>query len=441
MYCHQCGNQLNENARFCSKCGAAVKSNVLPKSTKILIAALIMSGLFLAGTTLYFLDGVFQNREKTAEQVDVTEEEIDLTKLANDKPELEKEKTVIIKESMPKVFTILTRDGQGSGFLYKKGGYIITNAHVVAGYTDVVVRNSTGKDSAANVIGISDEFDVALIKASRYEKAQPLAIEEQESVIGTEVIAIGTPQGLENSASIGYLTGIGRNIDYGFTYKNVYQIDAQIDQGSSGGPLLDAKTGKVIGINSLLYRNNASFGFSIPMYSVKNLVDSWVEFPMSEQEIASLFDVYKDNEHYDYDPESSGYYDEYFDYYEDNYDDYYFENDGLEEFILYFRDFYEMALFYEDFYWVEDMLYPSSEAYDELQKYIASIVGKEMYFDFINHEVLNIEIYDQYALVTVLEQFDYSSPVENKYYEQIKTYTVVIDEDGYYQITKIDIHE
>lgn len=256
--------------------------------------------------------------------------EINLTKLANDKPELEKEKTVIIKESMSKVFTILTRDGQGSGFLYKKGGYIITNAHVVAGYTDVVVRNSTGKDSAANVIGISDEFDVALIKASRYEKAQPLAIEEQESVIGTEVIAIGTPQGLENSASIGYLTGIGRNIDYGFTYKNVYQIDAQIDQGSSGGPLLDAKTGKVIGINSLLYRNNASFGFSIPMYSVKNLVDSWVEFPMSEQEIASLFDVYKDNEHYDYEPESSGYYDEYFDYYEDNYDDYYFENDGLE---------------------------------------------------------------------------------------------------------------
>ena len=94
-------------------------------------------------------------------------------------------------------------------------------------------------------------------------------------MIGTEVIALGSPQGLENSASIGYLTGINRTIDMDFSYENVYQVDAQIDQGSSGGPLLDAKTGKVIGINSLLYTKNNSFAFSIPMHSMIDLLDSW----------------------------------------------------------------------------------------------------------------------------------------------------------------------
>ena len=57
----------------------------------------------------------------------------------------QKDKTKVIQETMPKVFTILTEVGQGSGFLYEQGGYIVTNAHVVAGYTDVIVRNSAGK--------------------------------------------------------------------------------------------------------------------------------------------------------------------------------------------------------------------------------------------------------------------------------------------------------
>ena len=79
------------------------------------------------------------------------------------------------------------------------------------------------------------------------------------------MIALGSPQGFENSASIGYLTGVNRDIEFGFLYEHLYQIDAQIDQGSSGGPLIDAKTGKVIGINSLSFKENDVFGFSIPM--------------------------------------------------------------------------------------------------------------------------------------------------------------------------------
>lgn len=442
MYCHQCGSQNSENARFCSKCGTSLKSTGIPKSTKILLTIFIMSGLLLAGASVYFFPDMLTKKEEPIQQVAapliVPDQEVK-------EENLERDKTVIIKEALPKVFTILTRDGQGSGFLYKKGGYIITNAHVVAGYTDVIVRNSSGKDSEAKVIGISDKFDVALIKAENYAKVQPLPIEMKESVVGTEVIALGTPQGLENSASIGYLTGIGRNIEYGFTYKDAYQIDAQIDQGSSGGPLLDAKTGKVIGINSLLYQNNNSFGFSIPMYSVRDLADSWVQSPMSGIEIARLFDVYEDNEYYEYESEPSAYFDEYFDddydmQYED-YEDYYFDYESLKQFILYFRENYEMALYYEDFYWIEDMLLPGSEAYHELEHYISSIAGQDMSFDFIDNEVLNVEIYGQYAIVTTFEQFYFTSPIQEKAYERTKDYTVVINEDGYYQITNIFIYE
>ena len=135
---------------------------------------------------------------------------------------------------------------------------------------------------------------VALIRVADYANVEPLSVERNESLIGTEVIALGSPQGFENSASVGYLTGINRTIDIDFSYENVYQVDAQIDHGSSGGPLLDAKTGKVIGINSLVYTTKNNFAFSIPMYSMVELLDSWATSPMNEQQVAEAFGFYDD---------------------------------------------------------------------------------------------------------------------------------------------------
>ncbi|UZM98767.1 serine protease [Lysinibacillus sp. MHQ-1] len=118
----------------------------------------------------------------------------------------------------------------------KKGGYVITNAHVVQGAVEVMVRNSVGQESPGTVVGISNRYDIALIHVPNYQDKPPLGIETTESPIGLEVIAFGSPQGFENSASIGYITGNKRDMKLeNFIYKQIYQVDAQIDKGSSGG--------------------------------------------------------------------------------------------------------------------------------------------------------------------------------------------------------------
>ncbi|WP_144510443.1 trypsin-like peptidase domain-containing protein [Bacillus sp. FJAT-22090] len=440
MYCSKCGVKNEGKANFCAGCGESLKAN--KNGVKgILIAGIVFFLLVLAGVGYGFKELVFTQEEKAVEVEKVSTKNETATAPAKAKIKVkEKDKTQVIQETMPKVFTILTEEGLGSGFLYGQGGYIVTNAHVVAGYTDVIVRNSAGKESNAKVIGISDHSDVALLLSKDYAQVKPLPIETEDSIIGTEVIALGSPQGFENSASIGYLTGINRDMELGFIYEHLYQIDAQIDKGSSGGPLLDAKTGKVIGINSLIYTKNNLFGFSIPMNSMAGLVDSWISNPMSDHQVASLFGIYDEYTYSDESVSEDTTYEE--DYSEDEWNYYSFDEESVASFIITFREYYEMALDAEDFYWIEDMLEPNSIAYDDLDVYIQDIAGQGMTFDFTNNTVTNVEIYDDYALVSTNEEFDFINAAgEYTYYNRDKVYTVVINESGYYQITDIEIYE
>lgn len=469
MFCQKCGHKNETNAQFCAGCGKALGKSTGGSSRKWIFTGIFICVAVLVGVSYALLQMwpsdkfEFVQGNSLPEKIEqlVKKEPEDVQQIDNSPSE--KEKTAIIQEAMPKVFTIFTEESLGSGFLYKKGGLIVTNAHVVAGYTNVIVRNSDGKDTAGKVIGISDRYDIALIHAKDYAKAEPFAIESDESSVGSEVIAIGSPQGFENTASVGYLTGIGRNIEYDFIYENIYQIDAQIDQGSSGGPLLDAKTGKVIGVNSLLYKGNTSFGFSIPMYSMISHVDSWVKNPMNEHEVASLFGVYDDYVYYDESmtDEISTYYEEYWkdydwddyagyeeDFMEDQYDkesydyemDFQFVDTILEDFVLSFRDHYAKTLYEENFYWIEDFLLPGSAAYTELQQYVSGISGQGMTFDFLDNTVTNIVINGETAVVSTYEVFDFiSSDGELTHYEREKDYTLVINEFGAYQMIAIEI--
>lgn len=449
MYCSKCGVKNEEGAKFCAGCGTSLTPQK-NGSKGFLILGIILCFIVLGGVGYGFKELLFSKNEAQTvlDEVKSTVEETRSTLTEKAKvvaegkvPKVQaKDKTQVIQETMPKVFTILTQEGQGSGFLYGQGGYIVTNAHVVAGYTDVIVRNSVGKESNAKVIGISDRSDVALLLSEDYVQVKPLLTENEDSIIGTEVIALGSPQGFENSASIGYLTGINRDMELGFIYEHLYQIDAQIDQGSSGGPLIDAKTGKVIGINSLIYKENNLFGFSIPMNSVTNLVDNWIANPMSPKQVTSLFGIYED---YTYSEESSAEdntYEE--DYTEDNWNNYSFEEGSLSNFIITYREYYEMALDAEDFYWIQDLLQPGSTAYTDLEEYIKEIAGQGMTFDFTSNIVTGVEIFEDYALVSTNEEFDFINAAgEYKYYNRDKVYTVVIDSEGYYQITDIEIFD
>ena len=457
----QCGTKNDEDAKFCSNCGLQLHVNRMSSKKKktLLIVAIVMSILTLVGIAF----GIFSMLNEPVKIVQTKVVEIPLTPVKEETKETpkeetetpkeenqpvskEKEKTQIIKESQSRVFTIYTETGLGSGFLFEEKGTVVTNAHVVAGFTEVVVRNVNGQQTTGRVIGISDEYDVALIQVDDYAGEVPLEMETNETEIGSEVIALGSPQGLENSASIGYLTGLDRSFKSDFQYENVYQIDAQISPGSSGGPLLDAKTGKVIGINSALLTADQSIGFSIPLYTMMDLLQSWSDTPMTSNEVASIFSFYDD---YEYDPEVSAKADSYYEEYaeEDSeevteYDTYYFDELGLSDFIIHFRDNFEMALYYEDFYYIEDMLLYESTAYTEMADYINEITGQGMMFEFTSNEVTDIVIEEDYAVVSTFEVFDFMNAAgEWSTYERMKDYSVVIDEYGSYQIIDIVIYD
>ncbi|KMM37238.1 trypsin-like peptidase domain-containing protein [Guptibacillus hwajinpoensis] len=463
MFCPNCGTKNIENALFCIQCGHSYTSK--QKNNRWWLAGIIFTFLLMSGGLFYFivLDKEQIGETAVTETLPIqVESDADSTK-SEEQSKVEKDrktntsanaeqkknttdqkappastftqkdKKEIIQDAQSKVYTIRTTDGQGSGFLFQKNGTVVTNAHVVAGYIDVLVKDQNGQEMNGKVIGISNQYDVALIEIKDLAGTTPLALEMNVSDIGTEVIALGSPQGLENTASIGYLTGLDRSVVSEFQYENVYQIDAQVSPGSSGGPLLDGKTGKVIGINSALLISDDSIAFSIPMYTMADLLTSWSTSPMTENEVASTFDFYDE---YDYDDGLEG------DYSEEEAYDIAYDEASLSDFILNFRGDYEVALQNEDFSYIEDMLLDDSQVYYEMADYIDEITGQGMVFDFTSNEVTNIDIQADYAIVSTFEVFDFMNAAgEWSVYERIKDYVIVIDEDGYYKITNIEIYQ
>lgn len=277
MFCPKCGRGNHFSAKKCAECGKSLKTGN-KKSDRGRVRWSLATILLLGGGAYGFQQ--FAAGDEVQNPVAAEAEE---KKTVKEPPEKEQEasgdkpKTELIKEIQQKVYTVLTGGGMGSGFLYNESGMVVTNAHVAVGYSDVVLRNVDGEEFPGKVIGISDVEDIAMIHVEAFEGETPLASEMEATPVGTEVIALGSPKGLENTASIGYLTGVDRDFVSDYHYEGIYQIDAQIAPGSSGGPLIDAASGRVIGINSLGYNDDNAFGFSIPLYSVVDTLDGWAE--------------------------------------------------------------------------------------------------------------------------------------------------------------------
>lgn len=198
-----------------------------------------------------------------------------------------KSKKDIITECQKQVFFIEvdTDEGMvtGSGFLYNNDGDIVTNAHVVEGASKVKIRLSDSKtEYFGTVIGRGADLDVALVRVPELSGTQPLKIaKDRKAQVGDEVIALGSPLGYQNTATIGIISGLDRNFKIGnFNYNKVYQISAPISPGSSGGPLIDGVNGEVLGINSA-YIDQGSIGFSIPIYQCVTYLDKWAANPGS----------------------------------------------------------------------------------------------------------------------------------------------------------------
>ncbi|MDO3412720.1 S1C family serine protease [Saccharibacillus sp. CPCC 101409] len=201
----------------------------------------------------------------------------------------------IISSVGQKVVMIETPDGSiGSGFLYNDRGDIMTNAHVVAGFEDVEITTSDAKKMAGRVIGIGEETDVAVVRVEDLEGVEPLALKlEAEAEVGDEVLALGSPLGLQNTVTTGIISGVDRTFDIDpYYYEGLYQISAPIAPGNSGGPLIDRATGQVLGINSAV-TDEGGIGFSIPVVSIVDSAEGWSESPMKELPVPDyLYDEY-----------------------------------------------------------------------------------------------------------------------------------------------------
>jgi serine protease Do len=156
--------------------------------------------------------------------------------------------------------------GEGSGFIIRPDGYILTNAHVVNGASEVTVRLTDRREYTAKVIGIDTKSDVAVIKIAAKDLPTVKLGDSHSLHVGEWVLAIGAPFGFENSATAGIVSAKGRTLpDSG--YIPFIQTDVPINPGNSGGPLFNMK-GEVVGINSQIYSRSGGFmgvSFSIPI--------------------------------------------------------------------------------------------------------------------------------------------------------------------------------
>ncbi len=188
----------------------------------------------------------------------------------------------VIFETQKLVVMIESENGnQGSGFLYNTKGDLITNAHVVAGVREVSVKTSDARDLKGEVIGISTTTDIAVVRVPELAGIEPLVlVRHVKAEVGDDVLAVGSPLGFQNTVTTGMISGTGRSFNIeNYAYSDLYQISAPIAQGNSGGPLVDQKTGEVLGINSAGL-DEGSIGFSIPISNVIGMIEEWSNNPM-----------------------------------------------------------------------------------------------------------------------------------------------------------------
>ncbi|HUL21749.1 MAG TPA: DegQ family serine endoprotease [Thermodesulfobacteriota bacterium] len=161
--------------------------------------------------------------------------------------------------------------GVGSGFVMNRDGYILTNNHVVEDADQIKVKLANGKEYDGKVVGRDPKTDLALVKINGATDLHPLQMGNSDDIkVGSWVVAVGSPFGLEQTVTAGIVSAKGRVIGSG-PYDDFIQTDASINPGNSGGPLVDMK-GQVIGVNTAIIAEGKGIGFAIPINMAKEVV-------------------------------------------------------------------------------------------------------------------------------------------------------------------------
>jgi serine protease Do len=160
----------------------------------------------------------------------------------------------------------------GSGFIIDRDGYIVTNNHVIEGADEIKVSLANDKEFDAEIIGRDPNTDLALIKIKGAPDLIPLKLGDSDNLtVGSWVVAMGSPFGLEQTVTAGIVSAKGRVIGSG-PYDDFIQTDASINPGNSGGPLLNMN-GEVVGINTAIVAQGQGIGFAIPVNLARGIID------------------------------------------------------------------------------------------------------------------------------------------------------------------------
>ncbi len=169
----------------------------------------------------------------------------------------------------------------GSGIIYDEDGHIITNAHVVSGATQIKVVLPDAREFDAKILGIDESSDIAVLKISGSKLPYAKLGTSKDLIIGEWAVALGNPYGFlmndtKPSVAVGVISAVKRNFGQrqdGKIYKDMIQTDAAINQGNSGGPLVNIN-GEVIGINTFIMSESGGsigIGFALPIDRVKKI--------------------------------------------------------------------------------------------------------------------------------------------------------------------------
>lgn len=184
-----------------------------------------------------------------------------------------------------------TVTAEGAGFIYDSQGHIVTNDHVVSGASSIKVKFSDNPKETYNakIVGTDPTTDLAVLEVNAPSSLlHPLTLGNSSDLyVGAGVVAIGSPFGLPETVTSGIISALGREIQSPFnnaTISNVIQTDAPINQGNSGGPLLNMQ-GQVIGINAQIATDsgdNSGVGFAIPINTIQRVANQLIKTGKAE---------------------------------------------------------------------------------------------------------------------------------------------------------------
>lgn len=266
------------------------------KFTKIICAAAVVAALTFSGCS--GLTGLTGGDEKSVEQTAATTKSASVTEAAPTPNKPESNAKISDARNTPAVRVARTvgpavvgitnkavaldffnrpvaTEGVGSGVIFKADGYIITNNHVIAGAKEIIVSLSDGNTVNGTLIGTDEMTDIAVVKVDVKDLPVAELGNSDDVVVGEPAIAIGNPMGLEfqGSVTVGVISALNRTLDLNDRRVKLFQTDAAISPGNSGGALVNAD-GEVIGINSAKLATNGveGMGFAIPINTVKAII-------------------------------------------------------------------------------------------------------------------------------------------------------------------------